>query len=295
MVRPLALVGCVLAGSSSCLTTPASPEEPKPVNIQEQGAVGGTPSVDQGRGGETADAADTDGVSDELENCPIDANRGLQPEPDLGPNGGDFHDGAQRCRAVRPGVLQTCNAAVFSDQGCATNGLRAGAIRVNATQPIVAAQHNLVCCGYNRTSDASLLLPTSARGDTYFALGTPTCDFAPAALGIPQTIGVVAGREALTVTRGGEFALLPAIPRGAGARRDVRPNEPASHRGARGPRHRRDALRRRPAPPVLWSDDPRGRRALLRRAVPHLMAGLRWRRPSGTTPVRFAEHKVRAQ
>ena len=391
MVGSLALVGFVLTGSSSCLTNPSGPEEPKPIDTQEQGAVGGTPSVDQGRGGETADGADTDahpgghptaeagraddrtddadwvpyasdscprdqnpaqahedndGLGDACDNCPELANfsqrdqdddglgdasdpelgspdlglapddRGLQPEPDPGPNGGDFRDGAQRFRPDRPGVLQTCNAAVFSDQGrgtgevcdndrcvvltCAnvarlqseagceffsaelpndafapldgdaaipaalipevmvpqgpggiappvlstvysrvedehpqsvrnrlglatdfevgpsqagiyliphatavdraTNVLRAGAIRVNPTQPIVAAQHNLVCCGYNRTSDASLLLPTQAWGDAYFALGTPTYDFAPGALGIPQTIGVVAGREALTVT-----------------------------------------------------------------------------------------------
>src|SRR5690606_14242186 len=39
--------------------------------------------------------------------------------------------------------------------------------RVVSTQPVVAYQFNPLCCNYNFTNDASLLLPTSALTENY--------------------------------------------------------------------------------------------------------------------------------
>jgi len=41
------------------------------------------------------------------------------------------------------------------------------AYRVSSTQPVVAYQFNPLCCNYNYTNDASLLLPTSALTENY--------------------------------------------------------------------------------------------------------------------------------
>lgn len=57
--------------------------------------------------------------------------------------------------------------------------LTASAYRVNTNQPVVAYQFNPLCCNYNYTNDASLLLPTSALTNNYMFMsyavfaGTP--------------------------------------------------------------------------------------------------------------------------
>ena len=43
-----------------------------------------------------------------------------------------------------------------------STSLTASAYRVTTNQPVVAYQFNPLCCNYNYTNDASLLLPTSA-------------------------------------------------------------------------------------------------------------------------------------
>lgn len=43
--------------------------------------------------------------------------------------------------------------------------------RVSSTQPVVAYQFNPLCCNYNYTNDASLLLPTGALTSNYMFLG----------------------------------------------------------------------------------------------------------------------------
>jgi hypothetical protein len=45
------------------------------------------------------------------------------------------------------------------------------AYRVSATQPVVAYQFNPLCCNYNYTNDASLLLPTGTLTNNYTYLG----------------------------------------------------------------------------------------------------------------------------
>lgn len=48
-----------------------------------------------------------------------------------------------------------------------STSLTSGAYRVSANQPVVAYQFNPLCCNYNYTNDASLLLPTSALTENY--------------------------------------------------------------------------------------------------------------------------------
>lgn len=52
-----------------------------------------------------------------------------------------------------------------------STSLTPNAFRVTSTQPVVAYQFNPLCCNYNFTNDASLLLPTSALTENYMHLG----------------------------------------------------------------------------------------------------------------------------
>lgn len=52
-----------------------------------------------------------------------------------------------------------------------SSSLTPNAFRVTSTQPVVGYQFNPLCCNYNFTNDASLLLPKSALTENYMHLG----------------------------------------------------------------------------------------------------------------------------
>jgi hypothetical protein len=59
-----------------------------------------------------------------------------------------------------------------------------GAQRLRASLPVVAYQFSPYCCNYTFTNDASLLLPTTALGTRYVALGAPEWQELPPGLAV---------------------------------------------------------------------------------------------------------------
>ncbi|MEZ4458853.1 MAG: IgGFc-binding protein [bacterium] len=84
-----------------------------------------------------------------------------------------------------------------------STSITASAYRVTTNQPVVAYQFNPLCCNYNYTNDASLLLPTSALTNNYMFMsyavfaGTPEARLAEP---FASTLTVVATKPDTDVT-----------------------------------------------------------------------------------------------
>ena len=80
------------------------------------------------------------------------------------------------------------------------SSLTPNAYRVDSTQPIVAYQFNPLCCNYNFTNDASLLLPTSALTENYSFLSYEVWKPQGSATSYASTLTVVGTEPNTTVT-----------------------------------------------------------------------------------------------
>ncbi len=87
------------------------------------------------------------------------------------------HDGAIDAIELPPGSMLTLilpNQDIPFGQSTVTST----AYRVESTQPMVAYQFNPLCCNYNYTNDASLLVPTTSLTNRYMMIGHAVFGFA---------------------------------------------------------------------------------------------------------------------